>query len=879
MSRYLDLDFAPALLLFVLIPIAMVVRFLFGRMRVMVVPYARFWRSTLGRAQNLRLAAWWYVALIFVILAAAEPVMVSPSQISRPAGADVVIALDVSTSMLAEDLASEAKPEDRLSVLKPALMEFIDHDSIGRVGVVLFAGRAYTLVPLSADRSWLKRQIESLEIGDIEDGTAIGDGLGLSLTQFTLAEPADRSRTVVLLTDGSNTSGVLTPPQAAAIAKRFSIPIYSIAMGRDGYAPYPVFDEQGRRIGSREQPSSVDRETLIAIARETGGAHHDAAGAQQLAGALAAISARLTVVQKSETKIDRRSLAPSLLLAALIAMMILLLMLYRAMGWRSVSRAKVLEGIIAGGQLQIRTVGSWLRSLPLFLLIAALSVAVVLWLYQNKPAPLIATPQQVLFALDASRSMDIVDESGASRIERAKRLAARTLSQLHPNTAAGVLVFAGSAHLVAPITTERNLAERALKSFGSNHLPKQGSSFLELIRTATTSFDAGTGDKVLVLLSDGEANPEGWASEVSRLKAMGVRVIAVGFGQERTAPIPVSSGGWLRDARGLFVYAQPQPENLRRLATATGGLILSAHENPTLTRQLLDSLSPIKPSDRRSWLAEITEDAPHRVLLSLVLILLLISAWREVPARARLSTFDVSTRRATTASGLVAAVVIVGMSSLSIRSEAQLKRPLQTIQSAEERDALNEVNAVVRDMLSRPGLRAEDYRRLAQAAADYGAIHRLHAHPISEGVLRDGLAAVLLGRQLDPSVAAWNGLEQQLRRLLEPPPPVMADDGEIDPANEPLEGKLAMGSSGEPEPLPTERSEGTETSDVDDVRSAGGGAADEFGASEWRDASVAVPLYLLREVERGDSYAELFRNMQGRSSGREIRLTPPTQGW
>ncbi|MGA0735504.1 MAG: VWA domain-containing protein, partial [Steroidobacteraceae bacterium] len=101
---------------------------------------------------------------------------------------------------------------DRLSVLKPALMEFIDHDSIGRVGVVLFAGRAYTLVPLSADRSWLKRQIESLEIGDIEDGTAIGDGLGLSLTQFTLAEPADRSRTVILLTDGSNTSGVLTPP-------------------------------------------------------------------------------------------------------------------------------------------------------------------------------------------------------------------------------------------------------------------------------------------------------------------------------------------------------------------------------------------------------------------------------------------------------------------------------------------------------------------------------------------------------------------------------------------------------------------------------------------------------------------------------------------
>jgi hypothetical protein len=115
--------------------------------------------------------------------------------------------------------------------------------------------------------------------------------------------------------------------------------------------------------------------------------------------------------------------------------------------------------------------------------------------------------------------------------------------------------------------------------------------------------------------------------------------------------------------------------------------------------------------------------------------------------------------------------------------------------------------------------------------------------------------------------------------LLEPPPPIVADDGEIDPANEPLEGKLAMGSSAMAEPQSTESPQGSEASDVDDVQSPGGGAADEFAASDWSDASVAVPLYLLREVESGDSYAELFRRMQWRSAGRDIVIPRPTQGW
>jgi Ca-activated chloride channel family protein len=391
MSAYLDLQFAPALLGLLLLPVAVALRYRFGRLRVGVVPYAAAWRSHADRWATARVVAWWYVSFILLVVAAAEPVRVAESTVSRSLGADVVIAVDVSTSMLAEDLAPSSTPKDRLAVLKPALVDFIKDESIGRVGLVLFAGRAYTLVPLSADRSWLRQQIETLEIGDIEDGTAIGDGLGLAITQFNLGEPADRSRMIVLLTDGSNTSGVMTPPQAAAIAKKFSIPIYSVAMGRDGLAPYPILDSSGRRIGSRQQPSSVDRDTLTTIARETGGAHHDASDGEQLTAALAAISSRVLVVQKSAKKVSRDDLATWLLLAALITLTVLLVLLYRSSGWRSSGwrssgwrqsggrsrdAAKILDGIIAGGQFKIQSATGWLQRLPLLLIAAADSVCV-----------------------------------------------------------------------------------------------------------------------------------------------------------------------------------------------------------------------------------------------------------------------------------------------------------------------------------------------------------------------------------------------------------------------------------------------------------------------------------------------------------------------
>ena len=872
MSSYFDFQLLPALLGLLLIPLAIVMRFMFGRARVGVIPYAAFWRRSENDAGTASVAVWWYLSVILLVIALAEPVRVTESTVNRSTGADVVIAIDVSTSMLAEDLSSESAPRDRLAVLKPALIEFIKSDSIGRVGLVLFAGRAYTLVPLSTDRSWLQSQIEALEIGDIEDGTAIGDGLGLAVTRFAIREPADRARMIMLLTDGSNTSGMMTPPQAAAIAKKLSIPIHSVAVGREGYVPYPVMDAEGRRIGSRQQPSSVDRGTLMMIATETGGSHQDAATGEQLELALRQISSRLAVVTKAEKILARHALSHWLMLAACMSLVCLLVQLHREGTWAGRQSTKILDGHVQRGRFRAGPVIAGLQRVPIFLIASLSGVLFALWMVPTGSADKNPPGRQVLIAMDVSRSMDIVDEPGASRADLASRLASRLLGELPTETAVGVLVFAGSAHLVAPIARERVLAERALNSFGSMHIPLQGSNYLDLLKAASAAFDLTNDDKVLVLLSDGEANPQDWAGSIRSLRTNGIRVVAVGFGEEKTSPVPDAAGGWLRDSRGLFVYTKPQPENLRRLATATGGVLIRSRENATLLRELLQGVVGETTSEaRRSPDILSTADARH-LLLSLVLVALLFAAWREVPARVRLTAFG-----SRSAQVIAASCLMIGLLSMPI--VAQFARPLQTIQSAEERDALNEVNAVVRTILARKDVTAQDYRMLALVAVNYGAIHRLHAHPISEGVLRDGLVAVQRGRQLDPRGSDWHQLERQLQRLLEPPPPVVADDGEVDPANEPLEGKLAMDSGGVSEPVPVENPASADASVVDDVTSPGGGAADEFGAAEWRDASVAVPLYLLREVERGDSYAELFRRMQGRSGGREIVTAKPSQGW
>jgi Ca-activated chloride channel family protein len=242
---------------------------------VLLIPGAAAWSSPRRTPPRRWPVAFAYIAAACLALALARPQRIDDRKILRGEGYDLVLAIDLSTSMYAEDSVVDGRPVNRLVALKPILEAFIRQRPDDRIGIVAFSGRAYTLAPLTHDHAWLARQLARLRIGLIEDGTAIGDGVGLSLARLTRGRDSASARRagafVILLTDGANNRGQLTPEQAAALAKSRGIPVHTIGVGRDGLVPFPVVDEQGRRIGTSRRMSDLDTNAIRELAASTGG--------------------------------------------------------------------------------------------------------------------------------------------------------------------------------------------------------------------------------------------------------------------------------------------------------------------------------------------------------------------------------------------------------------------------------------------------------------------------------------------------------------------------------------------------------------------------------------------------------------------------------
>jgi Ca-activated chloride channel homolog len=284
----------PWILLAVLaIPALMVWRRRRGWTPLYLVPYAAAWMPKASPGKGTRQIAGVYAALALLTIAAARPQQIDDRQEAILRGYDLMIVVDLSTSMLAEDYAGPKGSINRLEAIRPVIQAFIAGRSGDRIGAVAFAGHAYTLSPLTTDHRWLQKQVGDLKIGAIEDGTAIGDGLGVALAHLEGSrhdEPAVGAF-IVLLTDGANTGGILTPPQATSIAHHRHVPIYTIGAGRDGLVPYPVFDNNGRRSGTRQLPFGTDVQSLRTIAAATGGRYFKADDATALSSAFTAIDA------------------------------------------------------------------------------------------------------------------------------------------------------------------------------------------------------------------------------------------------------------------------------------------------------------------------------------------------------------------------------------------------------------------------------------------------------------------------------------------------------------------------------------------------------------------------------------------------------------
>ncbi len=254
----------------------------------------------------LRLIA---VALLFVALA--RPQSGSQERELSTEGIDIVIALDISGSMKAEDF----QPYNRLYVAKEEIESFISKRVSDRIGLVVFARTAFTQCPLTLDYQVLKTFLEQVDFGIIDDGTAIGTALATAVNR--LKDSDAKSKVIILLTDGVNNSGEIDPLTAAKIAKTFDMRVYTIGVGRPGKSQYTVDDPIfGKRVLYME--NEIDEEVLIEIAEATGGKYFRARSEEELSG----IYTDIDLLEKTEVKVKQyinyKELFPSFLLFGFI---------------------------------------------------------------------------------------------------------------------------------------------------------------------------------------------------------------------------------------------------------------------------------------------------------------------------------------------------------------------------------------------------------------------------------------------------------------------------------------------------------------------------------------------------------------------------------
>ena len=255
----------------------------------------------------LRLGA---VACLIIVLARPQSTNYWRNQATE--GIDIVISLDISSSMLARDFQP-----DRIEAAKDVASQFISGRPTDNIGLVIFAGESFTLCPMTTDRTVLLNMLKEVKCGMIDDLTGIGDGLATAISR--LKDGPAKSKTIILLTDGTNNTGDITPETAAQIAKTFGIRVYTIGVGTKGEAPYPVMSPYG--ITYRNMPVEIDEVTLQKIADTTGGKYFRATSKDVLKN----IFSEIDKLEKTKLVVKEFSNKEELFVTWGIAVLVLLL--------------------------------------------------------------------------------------------------------------------------------------------------------------------------------------------------------------------------------------------------------------------------------------------------------------------------------------------------------------------------------------------------------------------------------------------------------------------------------------------------------------------------------------------------------------------------
>ena len=219
------------------------------------------------------------VLALFIVALAGPRKVLEESKITTE-GIDIVLVLDASGSMAAQDFVLNGKRQSRLEVVKKVVAEFIDQRPNDKIGLVVFAAQAFTASPLTTDHAWLKENLARVELGVIDPNrTAIGSGISSAVLRLKKSQA--KSKIIILLTDGVSNAGKVDPLSAARAAQTFGIKVYTIGAGVRGMAPVPVQDFFGR-ISYQNQEVEIDEEMLQEVARLTGGKYYRATATEEL---------------------------------------------------------------------------------------------------------------------------------------------------------------------------------------------------------------------------------------------------------------------------------------------------------------------------------------------------------------------------------------------------------------------------------------------------------------------------------------------------------------------------------------------------------------------------------------------------------------------
>ena len=260
--------------------------------------------QTIGRPRAARAGRFRGVLLLGAltagILGLARPQLLNSFTQIEASGIDIMIALDVSRSLLTEDFTLGGKRANRIDAVKEITQRFIEARPNDRIGLIAFAGRPYVVSPLTLDHDWLISNLDRIRIGLVEDGTAIGSALASAANRLKNREKDSKSRIIVLLSDGENNSGRISPETAAEAVRALGLKVYTIGAGTDGYAPYPYTDNFGRVV-YRQIKADYSEKTLNEVAKIADGKFFRADSTQ----ALQAIFETIDKLEKTTVQVSK----------------------------------------------------------------------------------------------------------------------------------------------------------------------------------------------------------------------------------------------------------------------------------------------------------------------------------------------------------------------------------------------------------------------------------------------------------------------------------------------------------------------------------------------------------------------------------------------